>query len=134
MRALTRTGNYISSRIGRAIGDYKLIEDRDRILVAVSGGKDESAAAAFQGKADNRKAALLRRRRVYAKVRHGIRVSVPGMPVPEFANFQKARYEKVYKEGREGLRSREDQFIQEHVEDKYGVPAGLTRLREIPHL
>jgi tRNA 2-thiocytidine biosynthesis protein TtcA len=40
MRPLGRTGNYISTRIGRAIADYKLIEDKDRILVAVSGGKD----------------------------------------------------------------------------------------------
>jgi tRNA 2-thiocytidine biosynthesis protein TtcA len=37
---LTKTGNYISTRIGRAIADYSLIEDKDRILVAVSGGKD----------------------------------------------------------------------------------------------
>jgi len=40
MRPLTKTGNYISARIGRAIQDYNLIEDKDRILVAVSGGKD----------------------------------------------------------------------------------------------
>jgi len=40
MRPLSRTGNYISTRIGRAIADYGLIEDRDKILVAVSGGKD----------------------------------------------------------------------------------------------
>lgn len=40
MRPLTKTGNYISARIGRAIADYKLIENKDRILVAVSGGKD----------------------------------------------------------------------------------------------
>jgi tRNA 2-thiocytidine biosynthesis protein TtcA len=40
MRPLTKTGNYISTRIGRAIADYNLIEDKDRILVAVSGGKD----------------------------------------------------------------------------------------------
>jgi len=40
VRPLGRTGNYISTRIGRAIRDYKLIEDKDRILVAVSGGKD----------------------------------------------------------------------------------------------
>ncbi len=40
MRPLGTTGNYISTRIGRAIADYKLIEDKDRILVAVSGGKD----------------------------------------------------------------------------------------------
>lgn len=40
MRPLSKIGNYISNRIGRAIQDYKLIEDKDRILVAVSGGKD----------------------------------------------------------------------------------------------
>jgi len=40
MRPLSKTGNYISTRIGRAIQDYNLIEDKDRILVAVSGGKD----------------------------------------------------------------------------------------------
>ena len=40
MRDLTRLGAYISNRIGRAIADYNLIEDGDRILVAVSGGKD----------------------------------------------------------------------------------------------
>lgn len=43
MRQLTKAGNYISSRIGRAIADHKLIEDKDRILVAVSGGKDSMA-------------------------------------------------------------------------------------------
>ncbi len=40
MRDLTKTGAYISNRIGRAIADYNLIEDKDKILVAVSGGKD----------------------------------------------------------------------------------------------
>ena len=40
MRSLTKTGFYISNRIGKAIADYDLIEDKDRILVAVSGGKD----------------------------------------------------------------------------------------------
>ena len=40
MRPIGKTGNYISTRIGRAIADYKMIEDGDRILVAVSGGKD----------------------------------------------------------------------------------------------
>ena len=40
MRPLSKTGNYISNRIGKAIQDYELIEDKDRILVAVSGGKD----------------------------------------------------------------------------------------------
>jgi len=40
MRPLTKTGNYISSRIGRAIADHRMVEDKDLILVAVSGGKD----------------------------------------------------------------------------------------------
>lgn len=40
MRDLTKTGNYISNRIGKAIADYNLIEDKDKILIAVSGGKD----------------------------------------------------------------------------------------------
>jgi len=40
MRDLTKTGAYISKRIGKAIADYNLIEDKDKILVAVSGGKD----------------------------------------------------------------------------------------------
>lgn len=40
MRPLSRVGNYISNRIGKAIEDYKLVEDKDKILVAVSGGKD----------------------------------------------------------------------------------------------
>ena len=40
MHNLTKTGSYISNKIGRAIADHNLIEDRDRILVAVSGGKD----------------------------------------------------------------------------------------------
>jgi len=40
MVKFTRTGHFISSRIGKAIGDYNLIEKNDKILVAVSGGKD----------------------------------------------------------------------------------------------
>ena len=40
MRNLSKIGSYISNRIGRAIADHGLIEDKDRILVAVSGGKD----------------------------------------------------------------------------------------------
>ena len=40
MRGLTRLGAAISNKIGKAIEDYGLIENKDRILVAVSGGKD----------------------------------------------------------------------------------------------
>ncbi|MBU4375913.1 MAG: hypothetical protein KKD29_00360 [Candidatus Omnitrophica bacterium] len=40
MRNLTNSGFFISSKIGKAIKDYNLIEDGDKILVAVSGGKD----------------------------------------------------------------------------------------------
>ncbi|MFA5261930.1 MAG: ATP-binding protein [Candidatus Omnitrophota bacterium] len=37
---ISRTGQFISSKIGQAIGDYHLVEEGDKILVAVSGGKD----------------------------------------------------------------------------------------------
>lgn len=40
MRIPSKAGSYISSKIGKAIKDYDLIEDGDRILVGVSGGKD----------------------------------------------------------------------------------------------
>lgn len=40
MIKFTKTGHFICSKIGQAIGDYNLIEEDDRILVAVSGGKD----------------------------------------------------------------------------------------------
>ncbi|MBD3426800.1 MAG: hypothetical protein GF409_06175 [Candidatus Omnitrophica bacterium] len=40
MRNLTETGARINSKIGKAIHDHQLIEQEDRILIAVSGGKD----------------------------------------------------------------------------------------------
>lgn len=40
MRDLTKIGKKINSCIGKAIHDYNLIEDGDKVLVAVSGGKD----------------------------------------------------------------------------------------------
>ncbi|MDP8298493.1 MAG: ATP-binding protein [Candidatus Tantalella remota] len=47
MRDLTRTGIKINSRIGKAIHDYGLIEEGDRILLAVSGGKDSVTLLRF---------------------------------------------------------------------------------------
>jgi len=40
MRNLTRRGHFISNKIGKAIADYDLVKDKDKIIVAVSGGKD----------------------------------------------------------------------------------------------
>lgn len=40
MRNLTKIGAKINSKIGKAISDHGLIQNGDRILVAVSGGKD----------------------------------------------------------------------------------------------
>lgn len=40
MRNLSKKGYFISNRIGRAIADFGLLEDGDKIVVAVSGGKD----------------------------------------------------------------------------------------------
>src|SRR3989338_3842225 len=47
MRNLTNTGFFISSKIGKAIKDYNLIEDGDKIMVAVSGGKDSLTLLKF---------------------------------------------------------------------------------------
>ncbi len=35
-----RIQRYVTKKVGRAIADYRLIEDRDRVMVCVSGGKD----------------------------------------------------------------------------------------------
>lgn len=40
MKDFSKTGRKINSAVGKAISDYDLIEEGDKILVAVSGGKD----------------------------------------------------------------------------------------------
>ncbi len=40
MKNLSGKGYYLSKRIGKAIADYDMIQDADKILIAVSGGKD----------------------------------------------------------------------------------------------
>lgn len=47
MRDLTKIGKKINSSIGRAINDYDMIQEGDRILVAVSGGKDSMTLLAL---------------------------------------------------------------------------------------
>ena len=37
---MTKREYFISKKVGRAITDYRMLEDGDRVLVAVSGGKD----------------------------------------------------------------------------------------------
>jgi tRNA 2-thiocytidine biosynthesis protein TtcA len=43
MSVLEGKGYYLSKRMGRAISDYRMIDDGDKIVVAVSGGKDSFA-------------------------------------------------------------------------------------------
>lgn len=47
MRHLTKIESKINSKIGKAIHDYGLIKNGDRILVAVSGGKDSLTLLSF---------------------------------------------------------------------------------------
>lgn len=43
MSTMTKTEFFLSKKTGKAICDYRMIEDKDKILVAVSGGKDSLA-------------------------------------------------------------------------------------------
>ncbi len=43
MAFLEGPGFYLSKRVGRAMTDYKMLEDGDKVAVAVSGGKDSLA-------------------------------------------------------------------------------------------
>lgn len=39
-RTLTGTGHFLAKKVGKAINEYGMIKDGDRVLVGVSGGKD----------------------------------------------------------------------------------------------
>jgi len=74
----------ISRRIGDAIGDYGLIEEGDRIIVAVSGGKDSMALLE-----------MLKYRQRFAPVKYDllavwIDLEIPGFPRQELLDFLKA--------------------------------------------
>ncbi|HSA30281.1 MAG TPA: ATP-binding protein [Candidatus Omnitrophota bacterium] len=68
---------YISRKVGDAIGDYGMISDGDRILVAVSGGKDSMTLLE-----------MLRYRQRFAPVKYEllalyVDMGVPGFPVDQ---------------------------------------------------
>ncbi len=65
----------VSRKVGDAIGDYDMISDGDKILIAVSGGKDSMALLE-----------MLRYRKSFAPVRYDllalyVDMGVPGFPV-----------------------------------------------------
>jgi len=73
----------ISRRVGDAIGAYSMIEDGDRIVVAISGGKDSMALLD-----------MLRYRQRFAPVKYEllavwIDMDIPGFPRAELTAFMK---------------------------------------------
>ena len=71
----------ISRRVGDAIGDYRLIDDGDRIIVAISGGKDSMALLE-----------MLKYRQRFAPVTYDllavwVDLDIPGFPRPAFCDF-----------------------------------------------
>ena len=89
MRHLTKRGSYISNRIGRAIADYNLIEDKDRILVAVSGGKDSLALLR-----------LLNERRNWAPVEYKLIAVHVESDYPGGCNVDKKELKKIFERER----------------------------------
>jgi len=82
----------ISRKIGDAIGDYEMIQDGDRILLAVSGGKDSMALLE-----------MLRYRQRFAPVKYElmavwIDLAIPGFPKQELIDFIKSQGIPFYME------------------------------------
>lgn len=82
----------ISRKVGDAIGDYEMIQDGDRILLAVSGGKDSMALLE-----------MLRYRQRFAPVKYDVTavwidLAIPGFPKQELIDFIKSQGIPFYME------------------------------------
>ncbi|MFA5142694.1 MAG: ATP-binding protein [Candidatus Omnitrophota bacterium] len=89
MRLLSGTGFYISKKIGKAIADYNLIEDKDRILVAVSGGKDSMALLK-----------LLAERQKWAPIKYELAAIHIETDIKGMGSVNTARLRKFFKENK----------------------------------